>query len=131
MIGRRFPVLIAFLALGGGLASGPVALAGQGASTEEVESGILLPGILPEGQVVSTTGHLTITPSGNATLVCHGQIDPALAPKKTLRVTDIDCALGAGGQVGESHVVLRPNGGVTMTCHNNPGSAPFDPGPGD
>ena len=110
MIGRLFPVLIAFLALGGGLASRPVALAGQGASTEEVSCGILLPGILPEGQVVSTTGHLTITPSGTATLVCHGKIDPALAPNKTLRLTDIPCALGEGGQVGESHVVVAPMG---------------------
>ena len=128
---RPSAAVLAVLALVLALALRPGALAGQGASTEEVSCGILLPGILPEGQVVSTTGDLTITPSGTATLVCHGKIDPALAPNKTLRLTDIPCALGEGGQVGESHVVVRPNGGVTLTCHNNPGSEPFDPGPGD
>jgi hypothetical protein len=128
---RPSAAVLVVLALVLALALRPAALAGQGASTEEVSCGILLPGILPEGQVVSTTGHLTITPSGTATLVCRGKIDPALAPNKTLRLTDIPCALGEGGQVGESHVVVRPNGGVTLTCHNNPGSEPFDPGPGD
>jgi hypothetical protein len=86
---------------------------------------------LPEGQLLSTTGDLTITPSGTATRVCRGKIDPALAPHKTLRLTDIPCPLGESGQAGESHVVVRPNGGVTLTCHNNPGNEPFDPGPGD
>ena len=125
-------VLGAVLALGLALAPGSVALGERGAGvTREVDNcGILLPGILPEGQVVSppVTGLLTIEPSGTATLVCQGQLDPALAPTETVILTDVDCALGEGGQVAESRTVVRPNGGVTLTCHNNPGSEPFIPG---
>jgi hypothetical protein len=135
---RRMPVppplvavLAAGLALVLALASGPAALAGKGARVSEVECGILLPGILPEGQVLSTTGRLTVESSGTATLVCHAQLkgeQAALAPAKTVTLTDVDCALGEGGQVAESRTVVRPNGGVTLTCHNNPGSEPFVPG---
>jgi hypothetical protein len=67
-------VLTAGLALFLALAPGPAALAGKGARVSEVECGILLPDILPEGQVLSTTGRLTIEPSGTATLVCHAQL---------------------------------------------------------
>jgi hypothetical protein len=100
----------------------------HGASVTEVECGILLPGILPEGQVIATTGRLIVTPSGTATLVCHGRLDRALAPAKTIIFTDIPCALGEGGTVGESRPVVRPNRRVTLTCHNNPGSEPLPPG---
>ena len=123
------PVLAALLALGLlALARDPAALAGEEASVTEVECGILLPGILPEGRVLSTTGLLTVEPSGRATLVCHGRLDPALAPNEAVVLTDVPCALGDGGTVGESRTVVRPNGGVTLTCHNNPGSEPLPPG---
>jgi hypothetical protein len=124
-------VLAAGLALVLALAPGPAALAGKGAHVSEVECGILLPGILPEGQVLSTTGRLTIEPSGTATLVCHAQLageHADLAPARMIILTDVDCALGEGGQVAESRTVVRPNGDVTLTCHNNPGSEPFVPG---
>ena len=110
------------------LALGPAALAGKEARVSDVECGILLPGILPEGKVLSTTGLLTIEPSGTATLVCHAHLDPALAPTEAVVIRDVDCALGEGGQVAESRIVVRPNGGVTLTCHNNPGSEPLLPG---
>src|SRR5215213_6840089 len=76
----KVAVLTAGLALVLALALGPAALAEKEARVSEVECGILLPGILPEGKVLSTTGLLTIEPSGTATLVCHAQLDPALAP---------------------------------------------------
>jgi len=101
------------------------------ASVSEVSCGILLPGILPEGQVISVTGELVISPSGNATLTCRGQLDPSLAPQNTV-IIDQPCALGEGGQVGESHTQVSPNGNVLLICHNNPGSEPFPtPGPDD
>jgi len=124
----KVAVLTAGLALVLALALGPAALAEKEARVSEVECGILLPGILPEGKVLSTTGRLTVEPSGTATLVCHGQLDPALAPAEAVVLTDVDCALGEGGQVAESRIVVRPDGGVTLTCHNNPGSEPFIPG---
>jgi hypothetical protein len=74
------------------------------------------------------TGLLIIEPSETATLVCHGQLDPALAPAETVILTDVDCAVGEAGQVAESRIVVRPNGGATLTCHTNPGSEPFIPG---
>jgi hypothetical protein len=125
---RPIVVLAAILALGLAVASVPAAFAAPEADVSDVECGILLPGILPEGQVLSTTGRLTVEPSGTATLVCHAQLDPALAPAKTVILTDVDCALGEGGQVAESRIVVRPTGDVTLTCHNNPGSEPFIPG---
>jgi hypothetical protein len=101
-------------------------------SVSEVDCGILLPGILPEGQVLSTKGKLVISSSGTATLTCRGQLDPALAPANTIIITDIDCALGEGGQVGASHTQVSPNGNVLLVCQNNPGSEPFPtPEPGD
>ena len=124
----KVAILAAGLALVLALAMGPAALAGKEAQVSEVECGILLPGILPEGKVLSTTGRLTVEPSGTATLVCHAQLDPALAPVEAVVLTDVDCALGEGGQVAESRIVVRPDGGVTLTCHNNPGSEPFIPG---
>lgn len=99
------------------------------ASVTEVDCGILLPGILPEGQVLSTIGRLVISPSGTATLVCRGRLDPELAPSAAVIITDIPCALGEGGQVGESQVRVAPSGEVLLVCHNNPGSEPF-PTPG-
>jgi hypothetical protein len=125
------PVLVAFLALGGSLAWGPAARADDGARVTSVECGILLPGILPEGQVLSTTGRLVLSPSGTATLVCRGQLDPGSAPAAAVVIDDLDCALGEGGQVAESQIRVAPSGEVLLVCHNNPGSEPFDPGPGD
>ena len=122
------PVLAALLALGCAPAAPRVALASDEAVVTEVECGILLPGILPEGRVLATTGLLTVEPSGTATLVCHGRLDPALVPAEAVVITDVPCALGDGGTVGESRTVVRPNGGVTLTCHNNPGSEPLPPG---
>ena len=125
-------VVAAVLAFGLAFAPGSVALGERRASvTREVDCGILLPGILPEGETVKTTGLLTIEPSGTATLVCHGQLNGAqiaLAPTEAVVLTDVDCALGNAGQVAESRTVVRPNGGVTLTCHFNPGSEPFIPG---
>jgi hypothetical protein len=125
---RPSVTVVAGLALVLTLALGPAALAGKEARASDVECGILLPGILPEGTVLSTTGRLTVEPSGTATLVCHAQLDPALTPAEAVVLTDVDCALGEGGQVAESRIVVRPGGGVTLTCHNNPGSEPFIPG---
>jgi hypothetical protein len=106
--------------------------ADNGSSVSDVSCGILLPGILPEGQVISTIGTLVISSSGTATLTCLGQLDPALAPAQAVIITDIPCALGEGGQVGESHTQVSPNGNVLLVCHNNPGSEPFPtPGPDD
>ena len=96
------------------------------------DCGILLPGILPEGQALITTGTIIVTPGGTATMTCTGQLaDPALFPASTVIFTDIDCALGEGGQVAESLTIVRPTGMVTLTCQNNPGSEPFIPGEDD
>ena len=92
------------------------------------DCGILLPGILPEGQALITTGTIFVTPGGTATMTCTGQLaDPALFPASTVIFTDIDCSLGEGGQVAESLTIVRPTGMVTLTCQNNPGSEPFIP----
>jgi hypothetical protein len=121
-------LLLALLLVTG--ASAPTRAA-TGTTVSYVECGILLPGILPEGQVLSTTGRLVITAAGTATLTCRGQLDPALAPDHTLVITDVPCALGEGGPVGESHTQVSPSGQVLLVCHNNPGSEPLPPPDGD
>jgi hypothetical protein len=127
-IAGLFGLLLAVILVGG---AGVQAQAGAGTTVSEVECGILLPGILPEGQVLSTTGRLVITAAGTATLTCRGQLDPALAPDSTLIITDIPCALGEGGTVGESHTQVTPSGQVLLVCQNNPGSEPLPPPDGD
>ena len=129
---RRLLLLVAFTALLATLLVGApstLAQAKEPATVTTTECGILLPGILPEGQVLPTTGTLIVTPGGTATLICTGYID--YHPASTLIFTDIDCALGDGGQVAESRTVVRPSGRVSLTCHNNPGAEPFVPGEGD
>jgi hypothetical protein len=111
-----------------GLAGGGAAEA-NGASVTTVECGILLPGILPEGQVVPAAGQLTVTRDGNATLVCHGQ--SPVKPAKTTVFTDIPCALGHAGQVGSSQTVVTTSGHATLVCHLNPSNPPPPPGGGD
>ena len=117
-------VVVAALA---GVVGGGSVRAAEGTTVSEVECGILLPGILPDGRVVSTTGLLVITAGGTATLTCRGTLDPALAPEQTVVITDVPCALGEGGTVGESHAQVTPSGEVLLVCHNNPGSAPLPP----
>jgi hypothetical protein len=97
-----------------------------------IDCGILLPGILPDGHVLKTSGTIVITAGGTATMTCTGHLtDSALFPASTVIFTDIDCALGEGGQVAESLVIVRPTGRVTLSCQNNPGSDPFIPDEGD
>jgi len=86
--------------------------------------------LLPEVQLLNLPGTLVVTPGGTATLTCTGQLEGYSAPA-TVIITDVDCALGEGGQVAESRIVVRPTGQVTLICHNNPGSEPFVPGEGD
>jgi hypothetical protein len=104
------------------------ARAADDTTVTEVECGILLPGIPPDGQALLTTGTLVVTAAGTATLTCRGQLDPKLVPSKTIILTDVDCALGEGGQVAESHIRVSPSGSVLLVCQNNPGSEPFVPG---
>ena len=123
-----FALALSILTLWGALlGSSPAAAAGTVIS--EVECGIILPGILADGQVLSTIGVLSLSPNGIATMTCEGFL---AEPTGQLTVfTDIDCSLGDGGQVAESLTIVRPTGKVTLTCHNNPGTEPFVPDPGD
>ena len=133
----RFATLVIALAalfalLGIVLTLSRSASAGNEASVTHVDCGILLPGILPDGQVISTIGNLVISTGGTATLTCRGELDPSLAPDHTVVITDVSCALGEGGQVGESHTQVSPSGQVLLVCQKNPGSEPFPtPGPDD
>ena len=132
MIRRVIPLVAALLVLGVGVSRGPGARADGRTATTEVECGILLPGILPAGQVLATTGFLVVTAAGTATLTCRGRLEPGLAPARAALITDVPCALGEGGQVGESLARVSPSGEVLLVCQNNPGSEPFPtPGPDD
>lgn len=128
ILGGIVAVIVALvLGIGGGTES----RAAGTTTVTEVECGILLTGILPEGRVLVAQGRLIITEGGTATLICRGELAPALAPDSALLITDVACALGDGGTVGESHTQIAPSGRVLLVCHNNPGSEPLPPSEGD
>ena len=73
---------------------------------------ILTPGVAP-GRI-STTGHYTVSRSGNGTLVCHGRVPQG--PPRTIRIDGLRCPTPAGVTM-RSHTVITPSGRVTLTCH--------------
>jgi hypothetical protein len=84
---------------------------GEGATHGRTSCSILTPGIAPG--VISTTGRYTITPSGNGTLVCRGQVPHG--PPRALVVKGLRCPTPAG-VTSRSHTVVTPSGRVTLTC---------------
>ena len=89
---------------------------GGGATVvKDIPCGIALPGMTPNA--VFTTGHLVVTPSGNASLICHAEIPEG--PPRAVIIRDLPCFLGPVGVTGESHTVITPSGRVTLTCHLN------------
>jgi hypothetical protein len=83
-----------------------------GAVRGETTCSILTPGVAPG--VITTTGRYTITPSGNGTLVCHGQVPQG--PPEAVVVKGLRCPTPAG-VTWKSHTVITPSGRVTLTCH--------------
>jgi hypothetical protein len=67
------------------------------------------------GGIISDRSHLVVTPSGNASLVCHGQL-PAGAPE-TISFESV-CGLAGGTTTG--HNVVTRSGEVHLTCHLKP-----------
>jgi hypothetical protein len=99
------------------LAAPAVAVAKQkpphgGAVHGETSCSILTPGVAPG--VITTTGRYTITPSGNGTLVCEGQVPQG--PPEAVVVKGLRCPTPAG-VTWKSHTVVRPSGRVKLTCH--------------
>lgn len=85
---------------------------GEGATHGQTSCSILTPGIAPG--VITTTGRYTITPSGNGTLVCRGQVPQG--PPRALVVKGLRCPTPAG-ITNRSHTVITPSGRVKLTCH--------------
>jgi hypothetical protein len=73
---------------------------------------ILTPGVAPG--VIQTVGRFRVTPSGNGTLVCHGQVPQG--PPRAVVVKGLSCPTPAG-VTNRSHTVITPSGRVTLTCH--------------
>jgi hypothetical protein len=74
-------------------------------------------------KVVKTPGRIVVTPSGNITIVCHGQVSaPSIvtggAPSEAIVVHDAPCFFGKR-RVGQSILVVRPSLNVTFACHDN------------
>jgi hypothetical protein len=81
----------------------------------------LIPGAgtgAPPGFVSFTgSGHLTITPSGNATLVCHVYSDVRLP-----ETVEFDVAPVPGGFYDRCHAVITRSGDIHSVCHRNGGA---------
>src|SRR5437868_6797395 len=74
-------------------------------------------------KVVRTSGQIVATPSGNVTIVCHGQVAaPSIvvggAPPQAIVVKDAPCFLGKR-QLARSQLVVTPSLNVTFVCHDN------------
>ena len=74
-------------------------------------------------KVVRTSGQIVATPSGNLTIVCHGQVQaPSIvvggAPSQAIVVTDGPCFFGKR-QLARSQLVVTPSLEVTFVCHDN------------
>jgi hypothetical protein len=75
-------------------------------------------GIPIDGAVVpSTRSHTVVTPSGNASLICHADTDARSA--ETVEAKHVVCIVG--GNIGtNAHVVATRSGQVTFVCHIQP-----------
>ncbi|MDX6470940.1 MAG: hypothetical protein QOF75_2743 [Gaiellaceae bacterium] len=74
-------------------------------------------------KVVRTSGQIVATPSGNLTIVCHGQVQaPSIvvggAPSGAIVVKDGPCFFGKR-QLARSQLVVTPSLNVTFVCHDN------------
>jgi hypothetical protein len=74
-------------------------------------------------KVVRTSGRIVATPSGNLTIVCHGQVQaPSIvvggAPSQAIVVTDGPCFFGKR-RLARSQLVVTPSLNVTFVCHDN------------
>jgi hypothetical protein len=113
----RRVVAVGLLALTGVALSPVVAVAkpkhpDEGARHGQTSCSILTPGVAPG--VITTTGSYTITPSGNGTLVCRGQVPQG--PPRAVVVKGLRCPTPAGVTY-RSHTVITPSGRVKLTCH--------------
>ena len=74
-------------------------------------------------KVVRTPGQIVGTPSGNVTIVCHGQVAAkgilvGGVPSEAIVVKDGPCFLGKR-QLARSQLVVTPSLNVTFVCHDN------------
>ena len=74
-------------------------------------------------KVVRTSGQIVATPSGNLTIVCHGQVQaPSIvvggAPSQAIVVQDGPCFFGKR-RLARSQLVVTPSLNVTFVCHDN------------
>ena len=66
----------------------------------------------------TTNSHVTITPSGNASLVCH--FDTPLNPPEAVVITTGLCGIPGAGLTTSFSVVVSSSGQITLVCHLNP-----------
>jgi hypothetical protein len=74
-------------------------------------------------KLVRASGQIVATPSGNLTIVCHGQVQsPNIvvggAPSQAIVVQDGPCFFGKR-QLARSQLVVTPSLNVTFVCHDN------------
>ena len=76
-------------------------------------------------KVVRTSGQIVATPSGNLTVVCHGQVQaPSIvvggAPSQAIVIQNGPCFFGKR-QLSRSQLVVTPSLNVTFVCHDKTG----------
>jgi hypothetical protein len=78
-------------------------------------------------EVIVHDAQLVVTPGGNITLICSGDMPPTLpngtplAPPAQAEVEqDVLCFLPNGRQTRQAQELFTPSGRVVLTCHYNP-----------
>jgi hypothetical protein len=74
--------------------------------------------------VVATNVHSVITPSGNASLTCQGELPPGTAPETAVTI-DLDgrCRIGTPNGIvvaTRGSVTYTPSGHANLSCHYKP-----------
>lgn len=103
-----------------------LAAAAAGATVSDVpcffddRPGVLAPTIFR--RPIRTTGHLVVTPSGNATFVCHAAARPAnfvQLPTSAIVVDNVPCFLPGNRRTRDTQLVVTPSLHVHLICHVN------------
>jgi hypothetical protein len=109
----------AFDAADNAVIAGAVAAA-SGATVTSTSCLIQNPAIFRK--TVRASGQIVVTPSGNLTIVCHGQVpSPSIviggAPSQAIVVQDGPCFFGKR-HLARSQLVVTPSMNVTFVCHD-------------
>ncbi len=96
------------------LSTATVSTADDGATViQDLACGIATP---PFGGISATDSIFVLTPSGHATLVCHGDLPAGVGPTSAIVIPGLLCFAPGVTPTTQSHTTISPSGEVTLVC---------------